>query len=262
MRSLPLGCYVDIPSLMHSADPLCKLVCLILLISSVILSDSVPGYLILALSLVLFAMLSHLGFRHVFGGLKRIYPFFLFILLMNALFFSDQDPLFSFWIFSFTMAGLHQGLLVILRVLFALVLGNIFTSTTSPLKITDAIEDLIRPLGAFRIPIGEVAMILGISIRFVPVFIEEADMIKKAQTARGAGFESKKLSQRAAAVLPLVIPIFISAFKRADELSLAMEARGYHGRDEKRRIARKFSAFDGVLLVFCLIILFLQIYVL
>lgn len=259
MRSLPLGCYVDIPSLMHRADPLCKLVCFILLLSSVILSNSFSGYLIVAVSIVFFAMLSHLGFRHVFGGLARMYPFFFFILAMNALFFSDKDPLFSFWIFSFTMDGLRQGLLVILRVFFALVLGNIFTSTTSPVEITGAIEDLIRPLGAFRIPVGEVAMILGISIRFVPVFIEEADMIKKAQTARGARFESKKLAQRAAAVLPLVIPIFVSAFKRADELSFAMEARGYHGRHVKRRMARKFAVVDGILLIFCLVILFLEI---
>lgn len=262
MRSLPLGCYVDIPSFMHRIDPLCKLISFILLLSSVILSDSFIGYLIVSLSLIFLAMLSRLGFRQMFRGFARLYLFFLFILIMNALFFSSEEPIFSFWVFSFTMEGLVQGLEVILRVFFAIVLGNILTCSTSPVEITGAIEDLMRPLGIFRIPIGEIAMILGISIRFVPVLIEEADMIKKAQTARGARFESRKLSQRAGAVLPLVIPIFISAFKRADELSLAMEARGYQGRREKKRMKREFSVSDGVLLIYSLILLFLEIYVL
>lgn len=264
MRRLPVGRYVDIQSPVHETDPLLKLVCVFVLLACIVMSDSILQYAAVTAFLVFLAVSSRLGCRQVFGGTAGMYPFFAFIVLMNSLFFSSEDPVFSFWIFSFTMEGLGQGLTVVLRVFFALVLGNILTATTSPLEITLAIEDLIRPLRILGLPVEEVAMIIGVSIRFMPVLIEEAGMIKKAQTARGAGFESRKPGQRAKAVLPLVVPIFLSAFRRADELSVAMEARGYHRSKRiagRKRDGRRFSAFGAVLLLSSLLLLVCEIFV-
>ena len=263
MKGLPAGRYVDILSPLHRTDPLVKLVCVFVLLACIIIADSVLQYAAVTVFLVFLSISSRLGWRHVLGGIPGMYPFFVIIVLMNSLFFSTEDPLFSFWIFSFTTEGLVQGLVVVLRVFFALVLGNILTSTTSPLEMTVAVEDFIRPLRFVGVPVGEVAMIIGVSIRFVPVLIEEAGMIKKAQTARGAGFESRRPGERVRAVLPLVIPIFLSAFRRADELSVAMEARGYRCSERVlgRRVARRFSAFGAVLLSSCLLLLLCEIFV-
>ena len=133
-----------------------------------------------------------------------------------------------------------QGFNVVFRILIILVIANIFTLVTSPLETTHAIQALLKPLKLVRMPADEIAMILSVAIQFIPTLLQEADTVKKAQIARGARFESKKLHERAAAMLPLIVPMFLSAFKKADELAMAMEARGYRG--AKYRTRRKYGA--------------------
>lgn len=239
MNQILTGGYIEADSSVHKMDAFIKFICAFLLLAAVILSNTALGYIIVIALIMITVMLSHIGFKNAFGTVKRMWLFFVFILLMNALFFESVQPLWSFWIFNFSVEGTVQGLNVVFRVALAMVLGNILVATTSPLDIVDAIESLIFPLKYIGVPIRDVAMILGVAIQFIPTFIREADMIKKAQTARGARFESKKLTEKAQSVIPFVVPIFLSAFRRADELSIAMEARGYHRTKKKIKLKKR-----------------------
>ena len=148
-----------------------------------------------------------------------------------------------------------QGANIVCRVILIMILGNVLTSVTSPIEMTGAMETLLCPLALFGIPVGDVAMILGVALQFIPVFMEETELIQKAQTARGARFESRRLKDRAASVMPLVVPVFLSAFRRADELSVAMEARGYRrSRGRTKRLKVSFRLQDlAALAVSCII---------
>lgn len=229
MMSLPAGGFVPKASPLRRLDARAKLLCLILLLAVSVGAASPSGYALALAAAGCAAALSELPLRLTLAPLRGLWSFFLVIFLMNALFFDGPQPLWSWWIFRLTETGIRQGLQVTARTALVVVFAGLLTLTTPPMEITAAIEALLRPLKLLSVPTGDAAMILGTAIRFVPVLSEEAGMIRMAQTARGARFESRKLSEKAESFLPLVVPIFISAFRRADELSLAMEARGYRG---------------------------------
>lgn len=235
MSFMPIGSYIEGSSKIHKMNAFIKLLCIFVLLAAIIFSDTLIEYIIVIALLITIIKLSAIGFRNALGGVKYLWLFFVVIFLMNVVFYETSHPLWSWWIFHISVSGIIQGANVILRVALAIILGNVFLSTTSPLDIIYAIEKLIFPLKYIKVPTRDVAMILGVSIQFIPILIEEADMIKKAQIARGARFESKKLREKAGSVLPLVVPIFLSAFRRADELSIAMEARGYHRPKKKNQ---------------------------
>lgn len=250
----PAGSYREGDSILHKMDPFCKLLCTLLFLTAVILSDTFPGYILAAAGLLVVTMVSRLGLRTALSGVKRMWLFFCLILLMNTAFFETEQTWWEWWIFRFSADGLIQGLQVVLRVAMAMVLGNLLVSATSPLELVGAMESLMYPLKFIGVPIRDVAMILGVAIQFIPAFSEEAETIRKAQTARGARFESRKLSEKAGSVVPLVVPIFLAAFRRADELAMAMEARGYRrtkGKIRKRR--RHLSPADGIGLLLCVL---------
>lgn len=220
-------------------DAFARLLCLLLMVTAIILSDTIIGYLIDILLLAAVIHGSQIGWRKACGGIRHLWLFFVLILCMNAWFFESEEVWLSWWIFRLSPEGILQGLQVIIRVMLIMVYGTIFTAMTTPLEINGAFRTLLYPLKYIGVPVQDVAMILGAAIQFIPVFTEEAAMIKKAQTARGALFESKKLRERGASFLPLIIPMFLAAFRRADELALAMEARGYrkgYGGSRKRRV--------------------------
>lgn len=255
MSFLPAGSYREGDSVLHKMDPFCKLLCTLLFLAAVILSRTVPGYVLAAGGLLGVILISRLGLGTALSGIKRMWLFFCLILLMNTAFFETEQIWWQWWIFRFSADGLVQGLQVVLRVAMAMVLGNLLVSTTSPLELVGAMESLMYPLKLIGVPIRDVAMILGVSIQFIPTFSEEAETIRKAQTARGARFESRKLSEKAKSILPLVVPIFLAAFRRADELAMAMEARGYRrtkGKIRKRR--RRLSHGDGIGLLLCILL--------
>lgn len=229
-------------SQLHNTDAFVKLLCFLILITSVILTDSFLGYILLASFTILIIFLSKIDIKSAFSPILHLWLFFIVIFFMNALFFETERPLWSFWIFNLSISGIVQGTNIILRVIFIMVLSSIFTFTTPPISITNAIKNLLFPLKFLCVPVSDIAMILSAAIQFIPTFINEADMIKKAQTARGARFESKHLLDKAKSFFPLIIPIFLSAFKRADELALAMEARGY--RKARGNLAYPKVSFD------------------
>lgn len=260
MRLMPIGSYIEGNSLLHRMDAFIKLLSTFILLTAVIFTDSFIGYIILIGMMIAIVRLSKIGFENALSGVKHLWLFFIIVFLMNAVFFESVHSLWDWWFFQFSLDGVVQGINVVLRVMLAMVLGNILVSVTSPLDITGAIESLIFPLKYIGVPIQDVAMILGIAIQFIPTFIEETDMIKKAQTARGARFESKKISEKAQSVIPLVVPIFLSAFRRADELSVAMEARGYHRTKRKIRYRRrKICVLDIIALLMCILVLVAEI---
>lgn len=223
------GQYIPGSSFLHRMDPRAKLLGFLLLVVAVISARTAPAFLLLTVFVLALAHASGLPRATVFGTVRRMYSLMGFILVLNAFFFTTDDPLWKWWIFSFSLEGVRQGILVAARLLLIMVLGNLLTLTTRPLELTGAIGWFLSPLGLVKVPVDEVAVILSVAIQFIPTLMEETEAIKKAQIARGARFESRKLHERAAAMLPLVVPIFLAAFKRADELAMAMEARGYRG---------------------------------
>lgn len=237
MTRLPTGLYLPGNSLLHRLDPRVKLLSLLGLLVAAVSTKTPAGYGAALAATALVVALSKLPIRAALGDTIGMTPFFALIFLMNACFFSSDGAWFSVWIFHPSMAGVSQGARVVLNVLIVLVLSNVLNGTTSPIALTGALEDLFSPLRFLGMPTGQVAMILSVAVQFIPTLYEEAEVIRKAQTARGASFESRKLSEKAGAVLPLAVPIFLAAFRRADELSQAMEARGYDGAAKRKKKA-------------------------
>lgn len=243
MRGLPTGMYQPGNSAIHRMNPSVKLIAAFILLAAVIAAETIPGYMLLIVFTVCLIKIAEIGFYTALVSVSRLKWFFLVILLMNLCFFGPEDPWVSWWIFQPSYEGLMQGINVVARVILLLVISNVLTVTTAPLELTGAIGALLYPLHIFRIPTEQISMILSVAIQFIPTLFEETDNIRKAQMARGARFDSPKLTEKAKAVLPLTVPIFIAAFKRADELSLAMEARGY--RTDVKRPGPRFGKIGG-----------------
>ncbi|NLN69572.1 MAG: energy-coupling factor transporter transmembrane protein EcfT [Chloroflexi bacterium] len=260
MKSLPTGIFIPGDSPIHRLDSSIKLLALFITVVTIVLVNSFLGYVIMILFIMMIAMLSGISLPVALNATNKLYWFFIIILLMNTFFYSPEDAWFSFWVFTPSMTGFTYGLTVVLRVFLALVISNILTSTTPPMEITHALEHLISPFSYVGIPTGQIAMILSIAIQFIPTLAEETDTIRKAQMTRGARFDSKKITQKAEAVLPMVIPIFLAAFKRADELSVAMEARGYRGVSGRtKKSSRPLLVGDYGALLIVLLVCLLQI---
>ncbi|MCH3971506.1 MAG: energy-coupling factor transporter transmembrane protein EcfT [Oscillospiraceae bacterium] len=227
MKCMPAGQFIPGSSIIHRLDARAKLLCFFALLAAVVATSQVWGYVCIFCVIAAILLLAWLPVSISLTSVRQLWAFFIVIFCMNALFFDAAHPLWSWWIFRPSAEGMVQGASVALRVALVLLLSNALTCTTAPMDITSALESLMKPLQLLRVPVEEIAMIISAAIQFIPTLAEETEQIRKAQTARGARFESKKLTEKAASILPLVIPIFLSAFRRADELSLAMEARGY-----------------------------------
>ncbi len=254
MHMLPTGLYQPGESFLHRRSPWVKLLCLLLLLTAVVTTDTLLGYGLLAVFTALTIAVSRLKLRDVFSAAWRLRWFFLIIFIMNLCFYAPEEPWIKVWIFAPSYKGSLQGVQVVARVLLLLLMGSLLTATTAPLAMTDAFHVLLRPLGWIGLPVGQIAMILSVAVQFIPTLFEEADAIRKAQTARGARFDSHKLTEKAAAVLPLAVPIFLAAFKRADDLSLAMEARGYESGCRLSLNRQRFTWPDAVTLLLCAVI--------
>lgn len=226
MKQLPAGMYQQGNSLIHKLNSTVKVLLLIILLAAVVAANTLPGYGVLIVFTAVIVLLSHIGIKSAVGGIVRMIWFFIIIFIMNLCFFQSERAWITFWIFSPSYDGMMQGIKVVVRVAVIMIFCNILNVTTPPVEITRAMENMMSPLRIIRVPTHQLALILSVAIQFIPTLFEEADMIKKAQTARGARFDSRKFRDKAGAVIPMVVPIFISAFRRADELSLAMEARG------------------------------------
>jgi len=251
-KMITAGQFVPGSSFLHRLDGRSKLIGFLITVATVILTNTAIGYGILLVFTVFAAVISQLPVKMIFGTLRRLLVFFIILFAVNAVFYSADEPIWKWWIFTLSYDGMIQGANVVLKMIFIMLLSNILTLTTPPMVLTSAFETVLKPLGLIKVPVEEVAMILSVAIQFIPTILEETDTIRKAQTARGARFESKKLTHRAMAMLPMLIPIFIGAFRRADELSVAMEARGYRGAAYRtKKEYGRLKLRDVITLVLC-----------
>ena len=235
IRDMTLGQYYPVDSFIHKLDPRTKLFGTMVYIISLFLADGIVGYLISAVFLAIVIRVSKVPFKFIVKGIKPILFLLLFSVIFN-LFLTDGDTLVSFWIFRITKQGVRLAFFMALRLVFLIMGSSMMTFTTTPNQLTDGLEKGLGFLKRFRVPVHEVAMMMSIALRFIPILVEETDKIMKAQMARGADFETGNLIQKAKAMVPLLVPLFISAFRRATDLAMAMEARCYRGGDGRTKM--------------------------
>lgn len=236
LKNITMGQYYPVDSLVHRLDPRVKIVLTIAFIVAVFMVHSLVGYAVVLGFVYLVAQLSNVPFKMLTKGLKPLRFILILTFLLNLFFTGDGNTLLQLWFIRITDAGLSQAVHYSLRLMFLVVGTSLLTLTTSPIMLSDGIELLLSPLKRFHFPAHELGMMMSIALRFIPTLLEETDKIQKAQMARGADFESGNLLQRAKAMVPLLVPLFVSAFRRAGDLAMAMEARCYHGGENRTRL--------------------------
>ena len=237
LKDITLGQYFPGDTLIHRLDPRTKLLCVILYIVALFNAKSVLTYAIVAVVLTVCILISKVHYKALTRGLKPVYIIVAFTAIMN-LFFSGGTPVADVWLLRhITWQGIISAVQMVLRIVMLIMGTFLMTYTTSPIALTDGLESLLAPLKKLRFPVHELAMMMSIALRFIPTLIEETDKIMSAQKARGADFESGNLLSRAKALVPILVPLFISAFRRADELATAMECRCYHGGEGRTKLS-------------------------
>ena len=255
LKDITLGQYFPGNSLVHRLDPRTKLLAVTLYIVALFLADFFVTYAMMLAVLALAIRISKVPLRSILRGLKPILFIAIFTALLNLFYTSGEHVLVKFWILTITLEGVFNAFFMVVRIMMLIAGTFLLTYTTSPILLTDGLESLLSPLKKLRVPIHELSMIMSIALRFIPTLIEETDKIMSAQRARGADFESGNLMQRAKALIPLLVPLFISAFRRADELAVAMECRCYHGGEGRTRLRQlKYQGRDYGVLIFFLVI--------
>ena len=236
LKDITLGQYFPGNSFIHRLDPRTKLLAVILYIVALFLAKSFVTYGMMLAVLVISIAVSKVPPKSILRGMKPILFIVVFTAVLNLFYTPGEHVLAQFWIFTITLEGVLQAFFMVFRIMMLIAGTFLLTYTTSPILLTDGLESLLNPLKALKVPVHELAMIMSIALRFIPTLIEETDKIMSAQRARGADFESGNLMQRAKALIPLLVPLFISAFRRADELATAMECRCYHGGQGRTRL--------------------------
>ncbi|MBQ8161198.1 MAG: energy-coupling factor transporter transmembrane protein EcfT [Clostridia bacterium] len=235
LNNITLGQYYPVDSPVHRLDPRIKIILTLCLIVSVFMIHTLLGYALMLLFVMLISRLSHVPVKVMLRGLKPL-RFILILTFLLNLFFTSGETLWSVWIIEITREGLRQAVHYSLRLIFLVLSTSLMTLTTSPIALSDGMELLLSPLKVIHFPAHELAMMMSIALRFIPTLMEETDKIMNAQMARGADFESGNLLNRAKAMIPLLVPLFVSAFRRAGDLAMAMEARCYHGGEHRTRL--------------------------
>lgn len=244
------GRYVPTNSIMHKMDPRAKLLLVFFFVCVVFLANNLLTYAVLGVFTIGMIALSNIRFRFLLDGLKPIFLLVIFTFVIHILFTKEGDLLYSFGWLEIYKGGLTQGVFISLRFIFLILVTSLLTLTTTPISITDGMEELLNPLKKWKVPVHELALMMSIALRFIPTLMEETDKIMKAQMARGANFSSGPIKERLKAVIPLLVPLFVSAFKRAEELATAMEARGYQGGEGRTKYRQlSWSAVDSFLMV-------------
>lgn len=235
LRDITLGQYYQTDSILHRLDPRVKLIGTFAFIVGLFLAGNVAGYAVAAIFLVSMIRLSHVPVKFMLKGMKAI-AFLIVITVVFNTFMTPGEVLIQVWKLKVTKEGLIMAAKLAVRLSFLIVGSSIMTLTTTPNQLTDAIESVMGPLKRLHVPVHEVAMMMSIALRFIPILMEETDKIMKAQEARGASFDSGNLIDKTKALIPLLVPLFISAFRRANDLAMAMEARCYRGGDSRTKM--------------------------
>ena len=251
LKDITIGQHFPGNSVIHRMDPRAKLLLTIAYIVVLFIGSNPIGLALSALFLVVAYRVSGIPLRMVGKSLRPILPIILFTSILN-LFFVGGDPVFQWWVFTITRQGIYNVLVLTVRIVCLIAGTSLLTYTTSPIVLTDAMERLMKPLAKLHMPVHELAMMMTIALRFIPLLIEETDKIMSAQKARGAELDTGKLTDRIRALIPVLIPLFVSAFRRADELAMAMECRCYHGGEGRTRLHQlHLGGSDYLLVLLC-----------
>ncbi len=250
LKDITLGQYFPGDSVVHKLDPRTKLLLTLLYIVLLFVArESALPYVLLALCLVAAVAVSRLHPKTIFRGLRPLVLVVLLTAILN-MFFTPGTPIFSLGVLHPTWEGLRHAIFMLVRIVLLVCGTFLLTYTTSPIALTDGMESLLSPLNKLHFPVHDLSMMMSIALRFIPTLIEETDKIMSAQKARGADFESGNIFQRAKALVPILVPLFISAFRRADELATAMECRCYHGGEGRTALhVLRYKAADYLALI-------------
>ena len=236
IRDITIGQYYPADSKIHKLDPRTKLICTFFFIISLFVSSSVSGYIMATLFLAAAITASKVPLKYILKGLKPIIIILFITVGFNLFLTREGRVIFDFWIFTITDKGLKLAVFMAFRLIYLIMGSSVMTFTTTPNSLTDGIESVLHPLNKIKVPVHEIAMMMTIALRFIPILLEETDKIMKAQTARGADFESGNIIHRAKSMIPILVPLFVSAFRRATDLAMAMEARCYRGGDGRTKM--------------------------
>ncbi len=261
IRDITIGQYYPSGSILHRLDPRVKLIGTFIFIVSLFMfdTDTLYAYIVVVLFLAAVIRLSKVPFRFIARGMKAIVVLMLFMVFFN-LFFIPGNTIFELWIIKITDNGLRQAIFMGIRLVFLILGSSLMTFTTTPNQLTDGLEKIMRPLNHIKVPVHEISMMMSIALRFIPILLEETDKIMKAQMARGADFESGGVLKRAKSLIPLLVPLFVSAFRRANDLAMAMEARCYRGGDGRTKMkplryqGRDYAAYACMLVYFAAVV--------
>lgn len=248
IRDITIGQYVPGNSLLHRADPRTKIILTFIMMIFIFMIDTYWGYLSLTIFTAISVITSNIPIKFVLKGLKPILFIVIFAAVIN-MFTISGNPIFEFGFLKPTYEGLDVAVKMAIRLFLLIIIASMLTYTTTPIALTDGIEKLLGPLKYIKVPVHEISMMMTIALRFIPTLLEETDKIIKAQSSRGADFENGNFIARAKSFIPVLIPLFISAFRRADELATAMEARCYRGSEGRTRMKQLNFTKNDVIIV-------------
>ena len=236
LKDITLGQYFPGDTIAHRLDPRTKILLVVLYIVALFCANSLLAYGILALVLAVCVRVSHVGLKSLVRGLKPVVFIIVFTGVLNLFFTPGDHTLVEWGVLRITETGARNALFMVLRIMLLIMGTFLMTYTTSPISLTDGLEQLLNWMKKLHVPVHELAMIMSIALRFIPTLIEETDKIMSAQKARGADFESGSIIQKAKALIPILVPLFVSAIRRAEELATAMECRCYHGGEGRTKL--------------------------
>lgn len=264
IRDITIGQYYQSDSVIHRLDSRTKLFATFVYLIMLFVSSNVAAYIFSAFCLFIVIKISHIPFKFIFRGLKAIFMI-LFISVFFNVFFTPGRELFHWWIIRVTYEGLVKAGLMGFRFVLLIIGSSVLTLTTTPNQLTDGLEKSLGFLNVIKIPVHDIAMMMSIALRFIPILMEETDKIMKAQTARGADFETGNILRRAKSMIPVLVPLFISAFRRANDLAVAMDARCYRGGEGRTKMnplkyyGRDYVAY-GIVVLFAAVMVLLRIF--
>lgn len=249
-NSMIIGQYVPGNSFIHRLDPRTKIIVIFCFVIIVFFANNLLSYSLLTLFVFFSVIITFIPIRFILKGLTPIWILIIFTFLLHFFLTKEGPVLFEIFSINIHKGGIIQGLVISLRLFLLVLMTSLLTLTTTPIEITDAIENLLQPLRKFKFPVHELALMMSISLRFIPTLMQETDKISKAQASRGVDYRTGPVKDRIKAIIPLLVPLFVSAFKRAEELAMAMEARGYQGGEGRTKLRElKYHMKDFVVFI-------------
>ncbi|EOR22046.1 energy-coupling factor transporter transmembrane component T [Niallia alba] len=255
MGKMIIGRFIPVDSILHRMDPRSKLLLVFLFICVVFLANNIWSYSLLIIYVATLVAISNVPIKYIYSGLRPIFWLIIFTFILHIFFTKNGELLFEWGWIKIYEEGIRMGILISIRFFLLIIMTSLLTLTTTPIELTDAIETLLGPLKKVKFPVYELALMMSISLRFIPTLMDETEKIMKAQMARGVEFSSGSIKSRVQAIIPLLIPLFVNSFKRAEELAIAMEARGYQGGEGRTKYRQLvWSSIDTIMIIILILV--------